>query len=298
MILTVTCNPAVDVTYELDRLVPGAVHRVGRVRHRLGGKGVNAARVLHTLGEPVHAVGLGDATFGRRLTAEGVPATFVEAMPEVRRTLVVHAGETTSLWEPGPAVTPEAGDRLAVVVAELLREARALVVSGSLPPGLPADLPVRLAALARERGVPALLDVDDDALAAAARNGGAVLTPNADELEGLMGEVREPVVAVRALASATGAPVVHTRGADGVLVVDGDECWSARLTAVRGNPTGAGDAVAAGIARGLARKEPWPDLLRHAVALGAAAVLAPGAGEVDVATYQDFLPRVRVSEQK
>ena len=65
MILTVTCNPAVDVTYDVDRLVPGAVHRVSRVRQRLGGKGVNVARVLHQLGEPVHALGLGDAGFAR-----------------------------------------------------------------------------------------------------------------------------------------------------------------------------------------------------------------------------------------
>ena len=179
---------------------------------------------------------------------------------------------------------------------ERLATARALVVSGSLPPGLAAELPSRLAGLAREAGVPVLLDVDDAALVAAVDGGGAVLAPNTDELARLLGEPVgvDPAAAVHRLARRTGAAVVLTRGERGVLAVDGDRCWTASLPAVRGNPTGAGDATAAGIARGLARGDAWPDVLRHAVALGAAAVLTPAAGEIDRDAYESFVPRVVV----
>lgn len=290
MILTVTCNPALDVTYRVDRLRPGAVHRVSETFVRPGGKGVNVARVLHQLGEPVRALGLADAGFAARLATFGVPASFVEAMPEVRRTVVVHDAATTSLWERGHPVTSDAVQRLVGTVVEHLVEARVLVVSGSLPPGVPVDLPLRLAGLAAEASVPVVLDLDDEPLAAAAHGGGAVLTPNADELARLLGAVDDPVASVRALAARTGAPVVLTLGERGLLATDGTTCWRATLPhPVRGNPTGAGDAVTAGIARGLARSRDWPDILRDAVALGTAAVAVPTAGEVDLAAYESHL---------
>ena len=295
MILTVTCNPALDVTYRVDRLQPGAVHRVSETFVRPGGKGVNVARVLHQLGEPVRALGLADAGFDARLAALGVPSSFVEAMPEVRRTVVVHDMATTSLWERGHPVTSDAVDQLVGTVEAHLGEARALVVSGSLPPGTPVDLPLRLARLAAEASVPVVLDLDDEPLAAAAQGGGAVLTPNADELARLLGGVDDPVASVRVLSARTGAPVVLTLGERGLLATDGATCWRAALPQpVRGNPTGAGDAVTAGVARGLALSHAWPDILRDAVALGAAAVAVPTAGEVDLAAYESHLANALV----
>jgi 1-phosphofructokinase family hexose kinase len=295
VILTVTCNPALDVTYTVDRLRPGAVHRVSAAFVRPGGKGVNVARVLHQLGEPVHALGLADAGFGARLSELGVPASFEDAMPEVRRTVVVQDAATTSLWERGHPVASDAVDRLVGTVAAHLGRARALVVSGSLPPGVPVDLPLRLARLAAEASVPAVLDLDDDPLAEAVRGGGAVLTPNTDELARLLGAADDPVASVRALAALTGAPVVHTLGERGLLGTDGATCWRASLPRpVEGNPTGAGDAVTAGIARGLALTHEWPDILHEAVALGAAAVAVPTAGEVDLAAYESHLAEVVV----
>lgn len=295
MILTVTCNPALDVTYTVGSLQPGAVHRVREVTQHPGGKGVNVTRVLHQLGEPVCALGVADAGFEARLGALGVPATFVDAMPEVRRTVVIHGVDTTSLWEPGPAVGPDTEDRLIDLVSRHVGSAHTLVVSGSLPPGVPAEVPSGIAALAGNAGVPVVLDLDDEALAVAALRGGAVLTPNTDEIVRLLGDVADPVLAVHRLARQTGAPVVLTRGDRGVLASDGERCWQAFLPdAVAGNPTGAGDATTAGVARGLAHGQEWPEILRHAVALGAAAVAVPYAGKIDSAAYESHLSQVRV----
>ena len=298
MIVTVTCNPAVDVTYRVDSLAPGEVHRVDTVVERPGGKGVNVSRVLHQLGVESIATGFADTWFGATVEALGVRAAFVPALPKVRRTLVVHGDEaTTSFWEPGLPAAHEAEDALEEMVTGLLVRASALVVSGSLPSGADPRLPVRLAGLATSARVPVVLDVDGAALRAAADGGGAVLVPNLDELAGLVGgDARsDVVVAARELSALSGAPVVVTLGADGMLAVDGAECWRAEVPErVAGNPTGAGDAATAAIARGLGDDAGWPQIVADATALSAAAVVAPVAGEVDLASYERWRHLVEV----
>lgn len=309
MILTVTCNPAIDITHDLPGpLTPGAVHRVREVHSRPGGKGVNVARVLSALGHEVEALGLGTEAFAGSLESLGVPAAFVPAMTDVRRTLVVQGadGVTTSLWEPGNPVGPDAGDGIVALVEARLHRARAVVVSGSLPPGLAVDTPVRIAAAAARAGVVCLLDLDGDALRAAARFGGAILTPNEDELA-LLSAGTSPgpgadglPARLRALSERTGAPVVHTRGSRGLIAATAQGVWQAALDPdhgpVQGNPTGAGDAAAAGLALGLAGGLGWPATLREAVALGATAVTSPVAGEIDPETYRRLRERVLVEQ--
>lgn len=298
MILTVTCNPAVDVTYTLDRLTPGEVHRIETVHERPGGKGVNVARVLTQLQQPTIAVGPGDREFGRLLGQSGVACDFPALLPRVRRTVVtVGDGQTTSLWEPGPVATPDTMVSLERLVQVHLAAATVLVVSGSVAPGLPDTMPARLAAMAQRAGVPVVLDLDDAPLAAAASSGGAVLMPNREELSRLLATapVDDVPAAARALSARTGAPVVVTLGVEGLVAVADGQCWRAvPPEAVVGNPTGAGDATAAGVAFGLARGLSWPEILPHAVALGAAAVLAQLAGEVDLAAYRRWVSLVAV----
>lgn len=312
LILTVTPNPALDVTYRLDRLSPGTVHRVDEVAEHAGGKGVNVARVLNRLGRRCEALVIGSGATADRIAAElgaeGVRVTLLGRM-EVRRTLVVQGddGTTTSLWEPGTAPEdPEAaGFALLAEVEQHLGGLGALTVSGSLPPGMAADLPARIAGMAAARDVPVVLDVDGAALTAAVAAGHAVITPNTDELERLTG--RRPgsapeVVALAEDLTACGVPmVVATLGADGLVVSRrGTASVHGRLAEpVTGNPTGAGDAVCAAVAASLAEagsvaEVDLPDLARSAVATGAAAVLRPVAGEVDPADVVRLLDLVVV----
>lgn len=302
MIVTVTCNPAIDVTYRVDRLAPGEVHRIQDVHTCAGGKGVNVARVLHQLGEATVATGFADDEFDALVDATGVPAAFVVALPAVRRTVVVNAHDsTTSLWEPGPSMAdPRAASvALAERVSSFLVGASALVVSGSLPPGVDPSLPTQLAQSARALGVPVVLDLDEEPLRRAAAGSGAVLVPNLDELRHLVAQedALDIVAAGRAVSRESEAPVVVTGGSSGMVAVDGDAAWRASLgTELEGNPTGAGDAAAAAIALGLAHARPWPSILRDAVALSASAVVAPVAGEVDLEAFSRSLPEVTVRQ--
>ncbi|MFI5893675.1 1-phosphofructokinase family hexose kinase [Actinoplanes sp. NPDC051513] len=296
MIVTVTLNPALDLTYAVDALVPHGTHRVSTVAERPGGKGLNVARVLHTLGEPVLATGLLGGATGNRvaglLTAEGVRSSFVRIAGETRRTVaVVDDTDATGFWEPGPAITAGEWSLFLAEFRELLGPATVVTLSGSLPPGVPIDAYAQLIALAEAVAVPTVLDTSGAALRAGLLAGPTVAKPNAEELAAILhtANVRRPgpwglAETVRALSA---GPVVVSRGAAGLVAVAGDDVWECvPPVPVEGNPTGAGDACVAALARGLRDRTPWPDLLSDAVALSAAAVAAPVAGAFDPDVYR------------
>ncbi|TDE10367.1 1-phosphofructokinase family hexose kinase [Jiangella asiatica] len=298
-VVCVTPNPAADVTYEVAALMPGATHRVRRVLRRPGGKGVNVARVLRALDVPATVVVPVGGPTGEwlvdALRAEHDTGFRVLAVPvaaETRRTVTVvdGSGTATALNEPGRPLTEAEWAGFLAATADALIGAAAMTVSGSLPVGAPADLPARLVALARDAGVPAVVDTSGPPLLAAVEAGPDVVKPNAEELaEIAAGD--DALVAARRLVALGARRVVVSRGADGLLGVDADGGWHVpAVPGVAGNPTGAGDAAVAALAHALVAGTAWPYALVDAAALGAAAVLADVAGEVDLAAYHRFLP--------
>jgi tagatose 6-phosphate kinase len=290
VILTVTPNSALDVTYTVDTLCPDAVHRVRDVRQRAGGKGINVARVLHALGEDVCAVSTAGGAAGSRfagdLAESGIRSELVDISGETRRTTTVLStvdNAVTLLNEPGPVVTAEEWAALVGRVRELAATADVLVCSGSLPPGAPPDGYAELLALAR--GIPTLLDTSGEALRAGLAGRPSVVKPNADELREVSG-LADPVSAAAELRRLGAGAVLVSLGGDGLLALTDSGTWQGKPSAVlTGNTTGAGDAAVAGIALELSRGGSWPDVLRRAVALSGAAVLGPLAGDVDLAHY-------------
>ncbi|GIH71337.1 1-phosphofructokinase family hexose kinase [Sphaerimonospora thailandensis] len=306
MILTVTLNAALDVTYEVAELVPGGTHRASAVHERAGGKGVNVARVLTALGrDRVLATGLAGGPAGaeitRELAAAGIPARFAPIAGDSRRTVtIVASGDATVFNEPGPVVTDGEWHGFRERFRALCGEAEVAVLSGSLPPGVPRDAYAQLTTDARARGVRVLLDADGEALRLGLAARPDVAKPNAAELARVAGPGPVAEAARSLLANGPGAVVV-SRGADGLLAVTSAGTWSVRPPRpLSGNPTGAGDAVAAALARALRGTAPldraapvdWPAVLADAAALSAAAVLAPVAGDVDLAAYRTFLQEI------
>ncbi|MDQ3404050.1 MAG: 1-phosphofructokinase family hexose kinase [Actinomycetota bacterium] len=285
MILTVTANPALDVTYRVDSLLPGRTHRVTEVLERAGGKGFNVSRVLHERGIPTLAIGPVGGHRGAVLRADlvetGVPHELVEVEASTRMTISVAAAEATMLNEPGHPLCAEDWSRLFALVGRHLSAARVLVCSGSLPPSAPDTTYARLVRLARAAEVRTIVDTSGSALWAAAEAGADVLKPNADELRELLGD-NDLMRSAHVLRGVGAREVVVSMGADGLIGVTEDGCFRAAPPfAVAGNPTGAGDAAVAALADGLAREVAWPQRLRTAVAWSAAAVAAPMAGSVD-----------------
>ncbi|MEU6408778.1 1-phosphofructokinase family hexose kinase [Microbispora sp. NPDC046933] len=304
VILTVTVNAALDVTYGVDDVDWDGVNRVRAVHRRAGGKGVNVARVLTALGHEVLAAGLaggptGDAVLAD-LAAAGIPAAFTPIAGDTRTTLAVHTSRGATLFnEPGPVVAAEELARFLGAYERVLGRASAVVISGSLPRGAPADFYATLAAVASRHGVPAIVDADGAPLRHAPAGRPAVLKPNAEELARALrpgsAEAMEITAGARLLRDEGAGSVVVSLGADGVLAVTPEGTWRARMPyRVEGNPTGAGDALVAGLALGLVEGAPWPERLRRAAALGAAAVATPVAGDFDPDVYRRVHPEITV----
>ncbi|MEU3659228.1 1-phosphofructokinase family hexose kinase [Streptomyces sp. NPDC032940] len=299
MILTVTLNTALDITYRVPALRPHASHRVTDVTERPGGKGLNVARVLAALGHEVTVTGFAGGTTGRVVRegltgVRGVTDALVPVAGATRRTVAVvdeRSGDTTQLNEPGPAVAPAEWNAFQDTYADLLADASAVALCGSLPPGVPVGAYAGLVRTARAAGVPVLLDTSGEPLRRGVAARPDLIKPNADELAELTGS-HEPLRAAQAARRRGAGSVVASLGAEGLLAVTPEGRWRAAPPAhVRGNPTGAGDSAVAGLLSGLVEHLPWPDRLTRAVALSAATVLSPVAGEFDRAAYEELLGR-------
>ncbi|MEY9874822.1 tagatose 6-phosphate kinase [Streptacidiphilus sp. MAP12-33] len=387
MIVTVTLNAALDITYVVEGGVrPGATHRVRSVAERAGGKGVNTARVLASLGEPVLALGLTGGASGAALLAEldtaGIPHRFTPVAGSTRRTVAVvaqplpgatpdtghpgdaaggtsgfgqpgpqapdpdrhnpaghnapthdgtadetsglgqpgpqtpdpdrhnpaghnaptHGGadtEVTGFWEPGPEVSDGEWELFLAEFRAVVRDGvRAVVLAGSLPPGVPRDAYAQLVRLAADAGAPTLVDADADALREALAARPALVKPNAEEAARALGDEAPcgpdvpGALARRLVAAGAGAAVVSAGAAGLVAWWDGRMLAAAPPRVVVGNPTGAGDAASAALALALMRGSAPEDALAHAVALSAAAVAAPLAGDVDAQVLAELEPLV------
>jgi 1-phosphofructokinase family hexose kinase len=309
-IITVTPNPAIDMTYTVQGITEGASHRVPTPLSRAGGKGINVARVTHQLGYPVLAIAPTGGAAGQTLAAElwtsGVPHTLVGVAAETRRSIALVdtvAGETSIFNEEGQALLPDDWRSLRIAVVEAVSgnrnlPASVLVGSGSLPPGAPADFYPELVRLAHDAGIPAIIDTSGPGIIAAAKAGADILKPNHHELAEATGESSLEAAPLSLIAMGA-RTVLVSAGADGMLAFDHAApggYWSARLPeALSGNPTGAGDAgvaaAAVALAEGVAETR---EILRRATAWSAAAVLMPAAGEISP-RYQELQDQLIVT---
>lgn len=297
MILVVCPNPALDVTYTVDRLVPGASHPVRTHAERAGGKGVNVARVLAQLQTSVTVTGFLGGARGAHLHDElagcGLAQRWVEVAAQSRRTVtVVDSQDATVLREPGPEITPSDWNALVAQVRTSAPGADLAVLAGSLAPGAPADGYATLVSVLDALDVPAVLDATGPALLAALPARPFLVKPNASEAAEVVGAAGDPIAAL--LAGGARNAVVSD-GAAGLAASLAGRRYRAVAPALAGNPTGGGDALAAGLAAGIAAGAPAEALLRRAVALAASAVTLPHAGETDLALAERLCPQVVVT---
>lgn len=300
MIVTVTPNPSIDRTVTLTApLTRGAVHRVTSVTTEPGGKGVNVARALTLAGLEAVAVLPAPATdpLVDALQASAVAFRRVPTTEPIRTNLAIteHDGTTTKLNEPGAALDIAALDALTQSVLASAEGASWVVLSGSLPPGVPDGWYADIVSYLRPYPCQVAVDTSDGPLAALVDSLGRaapdLLKPNAEELASVLGYSPqaleaavahgdpEPVVsAARQLVDRGVGAVLATLGAAGAVLVDGTGSWVATPPLIVPRSTvGAGDASLAGYVRAAAGNAVPPQRLQMAVAYGSAAAALPGS---------------------
>ncbi|MCR8722672.1 1-phosphofructokinase family hexose kinase [Frigidibacter sp. ROC022] len=304
-ILTVTLNPALDLSTETESIRPGPKLRCAAPRVDPGGGGVNVSRALRNLGGDSRAlVALGGAC-GMRMAAllaeEGITVLPLDAPGETRESLAVTetaSGAQYRFVMPGPAW---AGTDLARALDRIVAEAAAdslVVLSGSLPPGVPEDLAALLAARLAPTGARLLVDTSGAPLRrlAAEPAGLFLLRMDGAEATELAGAPLPDLAATAGYARSLVARgvarvVVLARGAEGNVLAAEDGAWAARCPKREvTSAVGAGDSFVAGLTLALARGETLPEALRHGAAAASAAVLTPATDLCRAEDHAAILP--------
>lgn len=306
--ITVLCaNAGVDKTYEVENFAVGGFYHPGRTITVPGGKGINVARVLKALGQPLVVTGFAGGNNGRFLTqhlrSSGIRADFVPIGEESRVVISIidrAQGTQTRVDEVGPLVTPSEVDRLRRKWESLLDRSQLAVIAGSAPRGVSLDLYGELAEIARKKEVALILDAHDELLARALIARPVVITPNLSELQRLVnGQLSVPdgvVEAGKGLVADGINVVITSLGARGAIAVtEKHGTWWARPPKVKVVGTvGSGDALVAGFAAASMERTPFDERLRLAVAAGAANAATFGAGVCTQQEISKLLPEVKL----
>lgn len=287
-LVTVTVNPAVDVSTAVAEIQFDVKLRSEPLRYEPGGGGINCARVLATLGAEVVAVhtagGAMGAVLEELLADKGFERRTVPISGTTRQSFHVYdlrSSRQLRFVAPGPHLDVEDCGALVAAVDAATTSGTFVILSGTLPPGAPVELYATLAERVRGRGGLVVLDTSGPAWRPAAEAGVHVLRNNDRELAQALGRpLDEPIVRdieLRRLVDSGRARVVAMGiGSQGSVVADGDGIWWVRPPAVKPvSMVGAGDSFTAALSYALASGWETPRAAAFGVAAGAAAVLTP-----------------------
>ncbi len=290
MIVTVTLNPSLDEWVQLPSLRVGELNRATAVARDPGGKGINVSRVVQELGGQTVAIGVAggeDGAIFRRLLARlGIPNRLIWVAGPTRNNYKIRTERPRGLTEintAGPDVSQAALHEVEQRLLEGRPRPRCIVLSGSLPPGVPSTIYQRWVHLLRRDGIPVALDSSGEAL----RHGLAarpwLVKPNCQEAEELLrrrlGGQRDAVRATQEILRRGPRLVILSRGKAGALLALADPpgVWTAIPPVVSVNSAvGAGDSLVGGFLAGWARGQSLLEAFRLGVASGSAAAMTPG----------------------
>ena len=308
-ILTLTLNPALDITIGLGTLRPGQVNRSQEQHSHAAGKGLNVAQVLADLGHTVTVGGfLGRDNlqpFEALIDWRGFVDCFVRVPGETRSNikLVEADGRVTDINGQGPEVDEAARSALLRCLAQVAPGHDAVVVAGSLPRGISADWFRQLLEQLKAQGLKVALDSSGEALRAGLQSSPWLVKPNTEELGEVLGLAVDNPAQQRAAAEH-----LLASGVEHVVVSAGEQgvSWFTRGHAVHACPpkvqvastVGAGDSLVAGMVHGLLQGEAPAQTLTRATAIAAQAVTQVGFGILDREQLARLEAAVQLKEQK
>src|SRR3569832_93150 len=307
-VVTLTLNPAVDVSSAAAQVVPAHKLRCHDVRHDAGGGGINVARVLHRFGADTHAVFTSGGPMGalleRLMRKEGVPYTAIQIADDTREDFTVTSEADGAQYRfvlPGPALSALEFDACLGALTRAARGAKYVVASGSLPPGVGADT-YRRVRDALPEATPFALDTSGPGFREALGAGVALIKPSRRELEQLTGASLRDRTALRRAATqiidrGDAEMVAVTLGEDGALFLGKSFALDASAPAINAVSTvGAGDSFLAILVLSLSEGLSPEAALRGAVAAGSAAQMSPGTALCRPERVRELMASVTVRD--
>ncbi|MEH6994962.1 tagatose-6-phosphate kinase [Neobacillus drentensis] len=307
MILAVTMNPSVDISYPIHEFKLDDVNRVENVQKTAGGKGLNVARVIAQMEEKVLATGVLGGTIGdyivQELNKSQITNDFLKIEKESRNCIaILHEGMQTEILESGPTLTNEEGTEFLEKFESLLDKVTLVTISGSLPKGLPVDFYQQMLAISQKKGIPVVLDSSGEPLQAALLHNEKpfAIKPNITELSQLLGvEVDSRNSSLKQALDQEWFKgiewIVVSMGAEGAFVRHGLEDYRVTLPKIDVvNPVGSGDAVIAGLAVALNRNQSVETVLKTAMTTGMLNTMEAGTGSINMAKFEEYFDLVKI----
>ena len=309
MILTVTMNPSVDISYTLPNFKTDTVNRADSARKTAGGKGLNVARVIKQMGEEVLATGIVGGTLGdfieTTLKKEAIPYDFLKTTHESRNCIaILHDGEQTEILESGPTLSDEETNDFLLKFATLIQNKKILTISGSLPKGIPPTIYQKMTDMATENGTKIILDCSGALLkqSLAHPEKPFLIKPNQEELSQLL--KTEISVEIPDLKKALSQPlfqdipwIVISLGAKGAFIKVGNDYYQAMIPKVNAiNPVGSGDATVAGLAVGILKEKSTEDIIKTAMTTGLLNALEPQTGCINYTNFETYYNQITVTK--
>jgi 6-phosphofructokinase 2 len=287
-IITITFNPALDKSVTVHELISEKKLKCSQPIYEPGGGGINVARAIKKLGGDPTAIFLAGGFVGDKISQllgdDGIAVQRINIIGDSRENLIVADLATSRQYlfdMPGPTIQSNEW-RACLNTITLSQGVQYIVVSGSIPPGLPDDIFKRLAFIAAKRKAKLIVDTSGRALQQAVKAGVYMIKPNMKELASLVGaDSLVPSTAIAAakkvIAKSKCEAIVVSMGANGAfLVTDHAVVEIPQPSVIVKSTVGAGDSLVAGIVYGLSQNYSLPDAARFGVACGSAATMNPG----------------------
>lgn len=298
MIMTVTLNVSVDKAYKIEgTIVPGTVSRVVECKNTAGGKGLNVAKVVKLCNEEVLATGIIGGFNGDYVTSlldeKEIAHSFSKANHETRSCINILGEDlsSTEFLEPGQPICEDEWMKFLEHYKSLLSKCKIITMSGSAPKGLPDNVYQELIRLAKEKGIPVILDTSGNYLLEGIKEKSTMIKPNEEELETLfekkMNDINDLIESGKQLLQQGIASVVISLGGDGALLITKNGVFQGKPPKIKVvNTVGCGDSMVAAFAVSMCRKMKEREALAYAIAVSAANAMNMGTGEFRT---EDFL---------
>lgn len=308
-IVTITINPAIDLSVNVERVEPTRKLRCSAPKRDPGGGGINVARAAHRLGGDAVAIYPTGGAIGKLLQRlverEGIDSIVTPSHVETRENFTAYeesSGQQYRFVLPGSALHRAEWEACLEKLTSLSTRPKFVVASGSVPPGVPDDFFAQVARAAKKLGAKVVIDSSGPALGIALDEGVTLVKPNQNELSELVGAPlktdADRIAACRQLVRDGRTEMVAlSLGDDGAMLVTARQAWRAqplRIEVV--SAVGAGDSFLGGLVAALSKAKPLEEAFRMAVAAGSAAVMSTGTELCHEEDVRRLMPQVRISE--
>ncbi|MGN1180012.1 MAG: 1-phosphofructokinase [Suilimivivens sp.] len=308
MIITVTMNPAIDKTVEIEKLSRGGLNRIKKVEYDAGGKGINVSKTIRELGGESIAMGFLSGNAGKTIESmldeSKIKHDFVYVDGETRTNtkIVEDGGVVTELNEPGPKISHRQLELLKEKLSGYAKAGNLFVLSGSVPVGIDKRIYAQITHFLHEKGAAVLLDADGELFRNALPEKPEIIKPNQAELEEYAGyhsgTSKENLIrlAEDLLAKGIGTVVVSMGESGAVFVRKGYAAMSPALPVKAHSTVGAGDAMVAAIACAWSQKLSDEEMIRLCMAASAGAVTTIGTKPPARRMVDELIERVVIEE--